>query len=517
VRRLPLSIFVTVLAVASVLACPALADPFPDHPRVPGELIVGFHESTSPAAEQALHERIGATVVRHAPASPMTLVRFEPGVPLEQREAAYLADPAVAFVERNYLGEGGFTPNDTYFADQWQHANTGQFGGTPGADIESEAGWDLVQGGSSIVVAVLDSGIDSDHPEFAGRIVAGWDFVNSDADPEDDLGHGTAVTGLLAANADNAFAVAGVDPSCLIMPIKVINQFNSGTIFDLIAGVDFAALNNADVLSMSLINYPLTTGLNQSLGAAKQTGAILVACAGNGGIGDADVSAPGNSTHTISIGATDFNDARASYSGTGTKLDYVAPGDNVVTVAYNTALDTTWFFNGCSSATPVAAGIVSLLKSLEPTLVSSEVRSFLTAGAEDLVGILAEDTAGWDQYMGNGRVNLRATIQAYLDVVAASDVAAAARGLEVEVRPNPARGLATVSFTMPVPDWVTVAIFDVGGRRVRTLAHGVRPTGEHKLRWDGLDGERQPAAPGIYFVRVTTRRAAETEKLVLAR
>jgi subtilisin family serine protease len=444
-------------------------------------------------------------------------VRFDPARSLEQVEAEYLADPSVAFAEPNYLGQGGFVPNDTFYSEQWQHSNTGQLGGTPGADIESEAGWDLTQGNSTVFVAVLDSGIDSDHPEFAGRIVAGWDFVNGDADPEDDLGHGTAVTGLLAANADNAFGVAGVNPSCMIMPIKVVNQFNSGTTFDLISGVDFARTNAADVLSMSLINYPLSTGLNQALSAARQAGAVLVACAGNGGIGDADVSAPGKSANVISIGATDNNDARASYSGTGQALDYVAPGDNVVTVAYNTNADTFWYFNGCSSATPVAAGIVSLLKSLEPALVTSDVRSFLTAGAEDLVGLPTEDTPGWDTFMGNGRVNLRATIQAYLNVVAARDVVAAAKDLEVEVRPNPAHDSATVSFTMPIPDWVTATIHDVAGRRVRSLVHGVRQAGTHEVRWDGLNAEHAAAAPGIYFVRVATPRHMETRKLVLTR
>jgi subtilisin family serine protease len=488
-----------------------------DHPYVPGELIVGFHQSMSPAAEDAVHARAGGTAVQRLEHRPVSLVRFDASIPLEDRMAAYAAEPTVASVEPNYIGQGGFIPNDTWYGDQWHHRNTGQFGGTSGADIESEAGWDVTLGASSVVVAVLDTGIDSDHPDFAGRIVAGWDFVNNDADPEDDHSHGTLVSGLLAANADNAFGVAGVNHACMIMPIKVLDAGNSGTTMNLIAGVDFAAANGADVVSMSLINYPLGTQLNQALGNCKQTGAVLVACAGNGGIGDADISGPGISTHCISIGATDMNDARAWYSGTGTKLDYVAPGDGVYTAAYNTAVDTDAWFAGCSAATPVAAGIVSLLKSLEPTLVSSQVRDFLTAGAEDLVGLPAEDTPGWDQYMGDGRLNLRATIEAYLAVVAAHDVAATGRDLDVQVAPNPAPGGATVSFTLPLTDRVTAVIHDVTGRRVRTLVQAVGVAGRHELRWDGLDESGAPAATGLYFVRVASRTTEETRKLVLAR
>ncbi|MGQ0721368.1 MAG: S8 family serine peptidase [Candidatus Eiseniibacteriota bacterium] len=503
---------------ASALGFRADAAAFLDHPFVPGELIVAFHESAAPSAQEAVHDRLGGTVVFRLEQRPVTLVRFDASVSLEDRLAAYAADPAVVSVEPNYIGQGGFVPNDTWYAaDQWHLNNTGQFGGTPGADIEAEAGWDVTLGASSVVVAVLDTGIDSDHPDFAGRIVAGWDFVNNDADPEDDQSHGTLVSGLLAANGNNSFGVAGVNQACMIMPIKVLDAGNSGTTMNLIAGVDFAAANGADVVSMSLINYPLGVTLNQALGNCKQTGAVLIACAGNGGIGDADISGPGISTHCISIGATDLNDDRAWYSGTGTKLDYVAPGDGVYTSQYNTAVDTDSWFAGCSAATPVAAGIASLLKSLEPTIVSSQVRAFFTAGAEDMVGLPAEDTVGWDQYMGDGRLNLRGTIEAYLNVVAARDVEAAARPLEVEVMPNPALGATTIAFTLPVADRVTAVIYDVAGRRVRTLVQAVGVAGRHEARWDGLDEGGAPAAPGLYFVRVQSRHDDETRKLVLTR
>jgi flagellar hook assembly protein FlgD len=134
-----------------------------------------------------------------------------------------------------------------------------------------------------------------------------------------------------------------------------------------------------------------------------------------------------------------------------------------------------------------------------------------------MVGLPVEDTAGWDQYMGDGRLNLRGTIEAYLNVVAARDVEAAARPLEVEVSPNPARGAATIAFTLPVADRVTAVIYDVAGRKVRTLVQAVGVAGRHEARWDGLDEGGAPAAPGLYFVRVQSRQDEETRKLVLTR
>ena len=271
------------------------------------------------------------------------------------------------------------------------------------------------------MVAVLDSGIDSDHPELLGRVLPGFDFVNEDSDPEADHAHGAVVTGILAANADNSFAVAGIDHSAKILPVKVLGSANLGTLADLIEGLTYAADQGADVISMSLINYPVAFSfLEDALQYARDSGAILIACAGNDGIGDADVSGPGASPLTISVGATTRNDARASFSGTGSALDVVAPGSSITTIAYNTAVDTSSVFSGCSAATPIVAGITSLLLAEYPSLTHDEVRSSLTHSAEDLVGPPNEDTPGRDDFFGHGRVNLHSALLAGSGVLKAT-------------------------------------------------------------------------------------------------
>jgi len=315
---------------------------------VAGELIVriraglGSRSFTGVLARHGLRERRTVAALRIA------LVTVTPGRALADVVADLVTDPDVEFAHPNYLGQGGFVPFDTYFADQWHHRNDG----VPGADIDSTAAWDITRGDPAIVLAVLDTGIQSDHPDFLGRILPGYDFVNDDADPEADHSHGVECAGLAAANADNGFAVAGVDHFVSILPVKVLDEFNAGTTMALIEGLDFAGAR-ADVLSLSLINYPDTAGLNTALQAARDAGAILIACAGNGGIGNADVTMPGKSPLTISVGATTVTDRRASFSGTGAALDVVAPGAAVITARYGTTADESQSFSGCSAATPV--------------------------------------------------------------------------------------------------------------------------------------------------------------------
>jgi len=511
----PLLAFVVVMIVFSGAGAAG-----PEHAYAPGELIVGFVDTASPAAETALHERAGAEWFRPLGAGlglHMALVGFDSQADLGALEALYRGDPSVSFVHRNYVGGGGYTPNDTAWYLLWHHRNNGQSGGTPGADLDSRPAWNISRGSDQTVVAVLDTGIDSDHPEFVGRIVAGYDFVNNDADPEDDHGHGSMVSGLLAANADNAFSVAGVNHFCKIMPVKVLNANNGGFTSDLIDALGFAASNGADVISMSLINYPGTSGLLSALSSAGAMGSILVACAGNGGIGDADISFPGAAPTTISIGATDDDDQRASFSGTGNALDFVTPGSNVYTVKWNDHTDGATTFSGCSAATPLAAGVISVMLALDPTLTQSEVYAILQQTAEDQVGLPAEDTPGWDAYMGWGRLNLLFALQHLVAVNAPEIAAAPGAPFHVLATPNPAAGHTAVRYSLPVNAWVKVTIHDVAGRRVRELFDGIGRTGTNELEWDGRDASTDPVAPGVYFACVESSGRSEVTKIAVVR
>jgi subtilase family protein/fervidolysin-like protein len=354
----------------------------------------------------------GCHVVEEIPALGLLLVTLPDGASVDAAVAQLSAAPGVGFAEPNGTGEvGGFIPNDPSFPIQWPLENTGQSGGRAGADIEAVSGWGLARGSPSVFVAVLDTGLARLHPEFAGRVGAGYDFVNEDAVPNDDHNHGTLVTSILAGNADNASGLAGVDHACTILPVKVVDEHAQGTSFDLAQGLVYAADAGADVVNMSLINYPEGKTIESALLHAREAGCVLVAAAGNGGIGDADKAYPGRSPLVISVGATTKLDTRASFSGTGTRLDLVAPGREVPATSRQPVLGNDWIlFSGTSAATPHVSGIAALALSIDPTLTHDEVRALLVAGAEDQVGPQREDSPGRDDYFGNGRVNLLRTL-----------------------------------------------------------------------------------------------------------
>jgi subtilisin family serine protease len=330
----------------------------------------------------------------------------------------YRTHPRIEFAEPNHMGRGGdVIPDDTFFLQQWYLRNIGQTLGRPDADIDAVEGWQITQGREAIVVAVLDTGVDVGHPEFAGRLLPGFDFVNNDADPQADHPHGVQVSGILAANSDNQFAMAGIAQHVRLLPVKVLNSVNAGTVLNLAQGLIFAAASGADVISMSLINYPASSAtLTDALRIARTSGATLIACAGNGGLGDADRSGPGASPLTIAVGATDHNDRRAAFSGTGSALDVVAPGLALPTITSGGS-NAVVSFSGCSAATPVVAGIAVLLRSIDPLLTHEEIQYLLAETAQDLVGLPAEDTPGRDDFFGHGRVNMHDALTASLRVI----------------------------------------------------------------------------------------------------
>ncbi|MEO0630297.1 MAG: S8 family serine peptidase, partial [Planctomycetota bacterium] len=401
-------VFASLIASAGAAAQPAtIAAPF-----APGEVIV----VTNGAVPERGTLIAGYPVIERSDFGRAALVR----VPIGQEPEAINALNAlesVAVAELNYAGQGASVPNDTFFESQWHHENMGQSSGRPGADIESLGAWQYTRGDSSTVIAVLDTGIDSDHPEFAGRFLTdGFDFVNEDADPEADHPHGAWVSGVVVANDGNGFGTAGVDHRARVLPVKVLNENNAGFTFDLVQGLDFAAArSDVHIICMSLISYPGTTSLRNALDNAAAAGKVLISCGSNSGA-NADVSWPGASPATITIGATTRIDARAFFSGTGSSIDFVAPGDDITTIEPFTSLDRRDVVSGCSFATPIAAGVAGLIRArtveLGVPFTQQLVFDMLQAGAEDEVGFANEDTPGRDDFMGWGRINARASLYA---------------------------------------------------------------------------------------------------------
>jgi thermitase len=310
------------------------------------------------------------------------------------------ANPAVEYAEPDGIGSGGATvPTDPSFTSQWHHLNTVCTNNPLPADIRTTLAWDITHGSSNVIVAVLDTGVATNLSEFTGRTVPGYDFANKDSDPMDDNDHGTMVTSILGANANNATLLAGVDWNCRIMPVKVLTNTNWGLYSWWADGIDWALTNGAKVINLSAGGDTSNTTLSNAIMNAIAQGVIFVTITHN--YGNSSVTFPGRMTACITVGATDTNDARASFSNYGAAIDLVAPGNNMTLLTRMGTLSN-WF--GTSFSAPQVAGVAALLCGLHPELNQAQVCALLTAGADDQVGG-ATDVAGFDIYHGWGRLN----------------------------------------------------------------------------------------------------------------
>ena len=304
------------------------------------------------------------------------------------------AHPWVDYAEPDGLGTGGVLPNDPNFGSQWHHRNVAK----PSASIQTPLAWDITQGSTNVLIAVLDSGL-SPSAEFEGRTVPGYNFAYGNTDTTDDHGHGTAVAGTAAATANNSTLVAGVDWRCRIMPVKVLDSGNSGLYSWWAQAIDFAVGSGARIINLSAGGSGSDSTLTRAITNAIAAGVIFVTITHNDGTGT--IRFPGNLTNCITVGATDAQDRRAGFSNYGPQIDLCAPGTNIYTVGATGVLQTWW---GTSFSAPQVAGVCGLLVSVVPDLSPADARLLLCAGADDGVGD-ATDTPGFDNYHGWGRLN----------------------------------------------------------------------------------------------------------------
>jgi len=322
-------------------------------------------------------------------------LHLPPGLSPEECVRRLKNHPWVEYVEPDGIGTGGLIPNDPDFNSQWHHRNLAK----PSASIHTPEMWGISTGSGNILVAVADSGLNTNLTEFAGRVIPGYNFVSGTPNAADDEGHGTAVTGVLCATGNNGIRVAGVNWGCRVMPLKVLDQNNSGLYSWWAQAVDFAVSQGCKVINLSAGGSITDFNLTRAITNAIAHGVIFVTITHNDGSGT--IRFPGNLTNCITLGATDERDARCGFSNFGPQIDLVAPGTNIYTVGSSGSLESWW---GTSLAAPQASGVAAILAGLLPGLTHEQARNLLCAGADDQVGD-ATDTPGFDNYYGWGRLN----------------------------------------------------------------------------------------------------------------
>ncbi len=313
-------------------------------------------------------------------------------------------------VEFNYKMEAFLVPNDNYYLDQWALNNTGQAVsqngnnvGTPGSDVDAERAWNITTGNPNVVIAILDTGIDLDHPDLASELVSGYDFVDNDTNANDGNMHGTACGSIAAGTTNNGIGVAGVCWDCSLMPVKVLSDQGFGDFDDIINGVIWASDNGANIISMSLGGGGYNSSFDNAVSYAHENGTMVIAASGND---NGSISYPAAYEDCVSVGAMSPCNERKSPSSCdgenfwgsnyGNGLDFVAPG---VRIHSATIGGYTTTFNGTSSACPHAAGVAGLIYSMAPELSPDDVRSAMHATSVDI------GSPGYDTQTGWGKVN----------------------------------------------------------------------------------------------------------------
>ncbi|MFM9024864.1 MAG: DVUA0089 family protein [Planctomycetaceae bacterium] len=331
--------------------------------------------------------------------------------------------PGVAYVEPDFTIASSRVPNDPSFTQLWGLDNTGQSSGVVDSDIDAPEAWDVTIGSRSVVVAVIDTGIDYTHPDLAanawrnpGEIagdridnddngfvddVHGWDFANNDANPMDDEGHGTHVAGTIGAVGDNATGVVGVNWQVSMMGLKFLGADGSGTTSAAIAAVNYATRMRRDFgINVVASNNRwggggFSTALRDAIAAGGNAGILFVAAAGNAATNN-DTAPEYPASYTgdtvISVAATDRFNRLSSFSNFGaTSVDLGAPGSSIYSTIPGNAYAT---YSGTSMATPQVTGAVALLAAARPGSTAAEIRSAIMATTMPVAALAGKTVTG---------------------------------------------------------------------------------------------------------------------------
>jgi hypothetical protein len=380
---------------------------------VQDEVLVRFNRDLSPAEIRTMSTDIGGELVkstsrhgyvfRSARRSPADMIAYF------KQKGALIAEPHTR-ARKNDDGEGTGSegsgseyydtvrksdrvveqPNDTFYSsNQWNLPL-----------IKADKAWQMTTGDPGVVIAVVDTGVDLNHPDLKGKLVAGRNIIAGDDNPQDDNGHGTHCAGIIAARTNNLEGIAGVDWNSKIMPVKAMAADGTGSVADIADGVVWAADHGANVINLSLGDYSDSEYLHEAIKYAYDKGVVVTAAMGNDGSGEA--SYPAAYPEVIGVSANDENNETATFSNFGAHCSVSAPGVAIPSTYPNSRYVA---LSGTSMASPHVAGVAGLIKSINKGLKPDDIRKILEKTADDL------GPEGKDEYFGSGEINVSKAVQ----------------------------------------------------------------------------------------------------------
>ena len=304
------------------------------------------------------------------------------------------ADSRFAQVTPDYPLELTWTPDDPGFVQgtQWALDKLG-----------TDIAWEF-SSGESVTVAVLDSGIDANHPDLVGHVVEGFNFYTDNTDTTDLCGHGTAIAGIIAATANNGLGIAGIAYNAKIMPIKVIDDDCVGSYSRLMEGIVYAVDHGVRIISITSGGGYDHVGLHEAIQYAESKGALVVVSAGNRGSDEPFY--PGSYVESFTVAGTDENDNSFDKTNFGQQIDLSAPATTIYSTYFHNGESTYAYMSGTSVAAPQVVGVAALVLAMEPELALGELQRMLVAATVDL------GEPGWDPMFGAGRISATRAVAA---------------------------------------------------------------------------------------------------------
>ena len=493
--------------------------PPPLLPHVPNEVIVKFRDWVPESNKSTALSRVSGTRLRvFRILDGLEHHRLPPNVSVDEAIAKYRQDPDILYAEPNYIVRTTNTPDDTYFGELWGLYNTGQLGGTPGAHIDAPSAWNITTGSSSVVVAVLDTGIDYNHPDLSanlfrntldcntngidddgnGRIddCFGVDKANNDSNPLDDNGHGSHVAGTIGAVGNNGAGVVGINWNVSLMACKFLDATGSGSTAGAIACLEYVrTMKDRGVNIIATNNSWGGGGFSQALFDAiqnhQQAGILFIAAAGNGnasGIGLNNDQTPFypcvyGLSNVICVAATSRTDDRATFSNYGRRTVHIgAPGSEILSTKLNGTYAT---HNGTSMATPHVAGTAALLKAANSGWDWRAIKNLILAGGDNVASMA--NTITQKRLNAFGALTCsNSPVFSRLGPVA--DTVAGSVGTPI--------GLSVLNINCALPNGDVVVTVDPGGQTVTLLDDGL---GRDQAAGDGnYSGQWTPTGTGSF-------------------
>ncbi len=393
VRKISLGKMALVLSLLmSLLIVPSLwsQDDDPQQPQsvqmsfAPDRILVKFHSFAPENIKDFIHQSHGGQVLDVIPEIDVHVVQISKNK-IKDMLRAYRKQGWVEYVEPDYIAHAMFTPNDPSFGNQWGMTK-----------IQAPEAWNITQGASTVKIAICDTGIDQNHEDLAGKIVANKNFTwNLSVD--DKYGHGTHVAGIAAAVTNNGKGVAGVGFNSSLMNVKVLGDNGSGYTSWIANGIIWAANNGAKVINLSLGSSSPSSTLENAVNTAWNKGAVVVAAAGNSG--NSARLYPAAYANCIAVAATDQNDNKATFSNYGFDwVDVAAPGVSVFSTLPNHSnrigIKNYGSLSGTSMATPHVSGVAALVWATSYGTSNQAVRDRIETTAE-CVGLVGNICSGY--------------------------------------------------------------------------------------------------------------------------